>query len=111
MPSPPRRTFTKAAASAAVLTAAGYSRVLGANDKVRTGFIGVGNRGDQLLDAFLTHKDQQTVALCDVYEPYLPAAAAKVGASFEVECRGERMPAEVVSRPFWKKGSAKKKAE
>src|SRR5438045_7083399 len=79
MPSPNRRTFTKtAAASAAALTAAGYSKVLGANDRVRTGFIGVGNRGDQLLDAFLTHKDQDTVALCDVYEPYLPAAAAKV---------------------------------
>ena len=39
---------------------------------------------------------------------YLPAAAAKVGTKFEVECRGERIPAEVVSRPFWKKGSAKK---
>ena len=79
MPSPTRRTFTKAAAAAAAtLTAAGYSRVLGANDTVRTAFIGVGNRGDQLLDAFLTHKDQATVAVCDVYEPYLPAAAAKV---------------------------------
>jgi len=39
---------------------------------------------------------------------YLPAASAKVGTTFEVEMRGERMPAEVVSRPFWKKGSAKK---
>jgi aminomethyltransferase len=39
---------------------------------------------------------------------YLPAAAAKVGTRFEVEMRGERMPAEVVSRPFWKKGSARK---
>jgi aminomethyltransferase len=41
---------------------------------------------------------------------YLPAAAAKVGTAFEVECRGERMQAEVVSRPFWTKGSAKKKS-
>jgi aminomethyltransferase len=41
---------------------------------------------------------------------YLPAAAAKLGTKFEVECRGERLPAEVVSRPFWKKGSAKKTA-
>jgi aminomethyltransferase len=41
---------------------------------------------------------------------YLPAAAAKTGTKFEVECRGERIPAEVVSRPFWKKGSAKKTA-
>jgi aminomethyltransferase len=39
---------------------------------------------------------------------YLPAAAAKVGTRFDVECRGERLPAEVVSRPFWKKGSARK---
>jgi aminomethyltransferase len=40
---------------------------------------------------------------------YLPAAAAKVGTNFEVEMRGQRMAAEVVSRPFWKKGSAKKR--
>jgi predicted dehydrogenase len=78
MPSPNRRTFTKTVAATAALTAAGYSRVLGANDRVHVGFIGVGNRGDQLLDAFLTHKDQDAVALCDVYEPYLPAATAKV---------------------------------
>jgi glycine cleavage system T protein (aminomethyltransferase) len=39
---------------------------------------------------------------------YLPAAVAKPGTMFEVECRGERLPAEVVTRPFWKKGSAKK---
>jgi aminomethyltransferase len=39
---------------------------------------------------------------------YLPPAAAKLGTKFEVEVRGERLSAEVVSRPFWKKGSAKK---
>ena len=72
-----RRAFAKA--SALALTAATYSRVLGANDKVRLGFVGVGNRGDQLLDAFLVHKDCEVAALCDVYEPYLPAAKAKVG--------------------------------
>jgi aminomethyltransferase len=40
---------------------------------------------------------------------YLPAAAAKVGTRFEVEIRGERVPAEVVPRPFWTKGSARKR--
>jgi len=40
---------------------------------------------------------------------YLPAAVAKIGTKFEVECRGDRIPAEVVSRPFWKKGSARKR--
>src|SRR5262249_29118420 len=52
---------------------------LGANERVRLGFIGVGNRGDQLLDAFMPHQDAEVAALCDVYEPYLQAALKKVG--------------------------------
>ena len=40
---------------------------------------------------------------------YLPAAAAKVGTKFEIEIRNERVPAEVVARPFWKEGSARKR--
>ena len=40
---------------------------------------------------------------------YLPVAGAKTGTRFEVEIRGQRVPAEVVARPFWKQGSAKKK--
>jgi aminomethyltransferase len=39
---------------------------------------------------------------------YLPADAAKIGTRFEVECRGEKVPAEVVKRPFYTKGSARK---
>jgi aminomethyltransferase len=39
---------------------------------------------------------------------YLPAAVAKPGTRFEVECRGERIAAEVVKLPFWTKGSVKK---
>jgi aminomethyltransferase len=39
---------------------------------------------------------------------FLPAAVAKVGTQLEVECRGERIPAEVVKRPFWTKGSVRK---
>ncbi|HVK19550.1 MAG TPA: Gfo/Idh/MocA family oxidoreductase [Fimbriiglobus sp.] len=79
---PTRRTFTKTAAgTVAALSAAGYSRALGAGDRIRVGFIGVGNRGDQVLDGFLPHKDCEVVALCDVYEPYLPAANKKAGGS------------------------------
>ncbi len=43
----------------------------GANDKIRVGFIGIGNRGTQLLESFLTNKDVEVAALSDVYEPYL----------------------------------------
>ncbi|HYC32690.1 MAG TPA: glycine cleavage system aminomethyltransferase GcvT [Gemmatimonadales bacterium] len=39
---------------------------------------------------------------------YLPAAAARAGTKFEVECRGERLPAEVVKLPFYTKGTARK---
>ncbi len=39
---------------------------------------------------------------------YLPAEAAKKGTAFEVEIRGERVPAEVVSRPFYTGGSVRK---
>jgi aminomethyltransferase len=39
---------------------------------------------------------------------YLPAASAKVGTEFEVDCRGQRVSAVVVKKPFYTKGSAKK---
>jgi predicted dehydrogenase len=76
-----RRAFVRGAAAFTGLTAAygAGAAVVGSNDRVRVGVIGVGNRGDQLLDAFLPHRDAQIVALCDVYEPYLRAAAQKVG--------------------------------
>jgi predicted dehydrogenase len=75
-----RRRFVQSAATGlAAMAAPAAGAVLGANDRVRIGVIGVGNRGDQLIDAFLPHKDAQIVALCDVYEPYLDAAREKVG--------------------------------
>ncbi len=69
-----RRRFTGAAAAA---TAASYSRILGANDRAAVGYIGLGNRGDQVQDAFLEHGDQQTVAICDLSDDYLDWAEAK----------------------------------
>ena len=39
---------------------------------------------------------------------FLPAAAATPGTRIEIECRGERIPAEVVKRPFYTKGTARK---
>lgn len=68
-----RRTF----ASATAMTAASYSRVMGANGRLQMGYIGVGNRGDQVHDAFLEHGDQVTVALCDLRAEYMEFAAKK----------------------------------
>ena len=77
-----RREFNRTATAlgaAAVPTALAAGRVLGANERIRLGLIGLGNRGDQVLDAFLAHKDAEVVALCDIHKPYLDFAAKKVG--------------------------------
>jgi predicted dehydrogenase len=81
MKHPTRRQFTKASAAAGLATALATRRVWGANERIRLGFIGLGNRGDQVLDAFLPHKDAEVVALCDLWQPYLDFAAHKVGNS------------------------------
>jgi predicted dehydrogenase len=69
-----RRDFTR---TAGVATALSYSRILGANDRVGIGYIGLGNRGDQVHDAFLEHGDCQTVAVCDLRDDYLDLAVKK----------------------------------
>src|SRR3977135_2051568 len=70
-----RRDFARTAALTA--TAASYSRILGANDRVHMGYIGLGNRGDQVHDAFLEHGDQETAAVCDLRDDYLDFAVKK----------------------------------
>jgi predicted dehydrogenase len=69
-----RRNFAR---SAGLATALSYSRILGANDRVGIGYIGLGNRGDQVHDAFLEHGDAQTVAVCDLRSDYLDFASKK----------------------------------
>jgi predicted dehydrogenase len=66
-----RRSFTQATGAlvglaAAAPSAASYARIVGANERVRLGFIGVANRGGQLMDAFAEHDDTEVLALCDV---------------------------------------------
>jgi predicted dehydrogenase len=74
-----RRDFSKTLAAVGTTAALSQFRVLGANDRVRLGFIGLGNRGDQVLDAFLKQPDAEVVAVCDIYQPYLDFAAKKIG--------------------------------
>ncbi len=69
-----RREFIKTSSAAAIgaglLGSTIPGSVLGANDKIRVGFIGVGNRGSQLLHSFMLNQDVEIAAFCDVYEPY-----------------------------------------
>jgi predicted dehydrogenase len=74
-----RRDFARTMTAAGVATALTSLRVLGANDRVRLGFIGLGNRGDQVLDGFLEHQDAEVAAICDLHQPYLDFAAKKIG--------------------------------
>ena len=52
-------------------TAADYRKISGAGEKIRLGFIGLGNRGSQLLQLFMNHPDVEIAAFCDLYEPYM----------------------------------------
>ena len=74
-----RREFTRTLAALSTTAALSSFRVLGVNDRVRLGFIGLGNRGDQVLDAFLKQSDAEVVAICDIYDRYLDFAAQKIG--------------------------------
>ena len=76
-----RRDFSKGLARAGLAAAASGARVLGSNDRVRLSFIGLGNRGDQVLDSFLTRPDAEVVAISDLHQPYLDFASRKIGTS------------------------------
>ena len=68
-----RREFSTIGVCAGIVgVASRQSRgALGANERVRLGMIGVGNRGDQLMNAINAHKDAQIATICDVYIPTL----------------------------------------
>jgi len=74
-----------AALGAVSVTAASARRVVGANERIRAAFIGVGNRGGQLLDAALPNEDLEIVCVCDVYRPFMREARSKVGDACEME--------------------------
>ena len=63
-----RRDFLqKAALGTAALLAYPPARVVGANDRLRVGMIGVGNRGQDLLKEIMAVPNTQLVAIADVY--------------------------------------------
>lgn len=68
-----RRQFLAAA------SAASYSRILGANDRVQVGFIGYGLIGAQHVFDFKNQKDVDLAAMSDVYQPRLEEGVAACG--------------------------------
>lgn len=69
-----RRDFAR---NAGLVTALSYSRILGANERIRMGYIGLGNRGDQVHEAFLEHGDCVTAAVSDLRDDYMEFAVKK----------------------------------
>jgi len=67
-----RRDFLKAGAAAVALSAAGYSRVYGANERIGVGFVGVGGRCQAHLDIIKKRAEDKgdvaAVAVCDVWD-------------------------------------------
>ncbi|MHC4228082.1 MAG: Gfo/Idh/MocA family protein [Planctomycetota bacterium] len=89
-----RNSTASAAAAALGLNLVGVSAsraARGANEKIRVGFIGIGNRGTQLLTRFLQQDDVEVAALCDVYEPYLMRDYSKVDKKLR-DSLGGRVP-------------------
>src|ERR1035441_2240106 len=67
-----RRQFVRAA----LVTAGSDGRILGANDRIRIGAIGTGQRGQTLLGMLNRLESNDIVALCDVYKPHLATTRA-----------------------------------
>ena len=66
-----RRSFIAA-------TALGSARILGANDRIRLAILGMGGRGNYLMDQFAA-QGAEIAAVCDVYEPRLDKAVQRAG--------------------------------
>jgi predicted dehydrogenase len=81
--SPSRRNFLKSAGlvTAALAARPAWPKVVGANDRINVGIIGLGARGHEHLSLLLEHRqnkpDIEIVALCDVYQKRLSMASKK----------------------------------
>src|SRR3954453_13547697 len=73
-----RRSFLKQAAIGAAVLAYPSARVLGANDRVRVGMIGVGDRGNDLLDQVRKLSNVDLLVMADVYSRRRDQAKSKV---------------------------------
>ena len=62
-----RDVFRVSAGTAMAMTAASYSRIKGANDKINLGLIGAGGRGRGVMGTFLKTGQVDVTAVCDVY--------------------------------------------
>ncbi len=76
-----RRSFVQAAGGAALLTAASWQRVLGANERIGVGFIGYGLIGKRHILDFQEQKDAALVAVAETHRGRREEALVQMGGS------------------------------
>jgi len=86
-----RREFISGAVAGVTLASAGCAtnktaalqrRTAGANDRIRCGFIGIGNRAGSILESTLTFPDVDVVAVADTYDTHRAKALAACKAKY-----------------------------
>lgn len=106
-----RREFIRAGATALAATSIGAkSSILGANDRIGVGFIGVGIRGHLLLEATQKIPGTQVVACCDLYDGHfdrvreMGVSDALTTKDYEKLLAGKNIDAVVIATPdHWHK--------
>jgi predicted dehydrogenase len=78
-----RRQFVKGSVGAAVLTAASYRRVLGANERIGVGFVGFGLIGKRHVLDFKDQPEVNIVGICDAHRGRVAEGCELAGG-----CRG-----------------------
>jgi predicted dehydrogenase len=76
---PDRRAFLKTLAAASMATAASSRRVLGANDRIRVGFIGIGLIGKRHLLDFQAQPDCEIAGISEVSNERMDEGVATAG--------------------------------
>jgi predicted dehydrogenase len=65
-------------AGATAIAASSYSRIMGANERIRVAVIGCGSRGGGQIRTFMSIPEVEIVGLCDVYGKKVDAAKQRV---------------------------------
>ncbi len=73
-----------AAGTGLTLSAANWTKVLGANDRIRLGVIGTNNRGSDVMQNFMKVDGVEVVALCDAYDEYVNKANQIAGGKAKI---------------------------
>jgi predicted dehydrogenase len=99
-----RREFVKQAAGVAVaagLSAKSYARVLGANDRIRLGQLGCGDRSEghvHMVGLAAKRIPVETVAVCDLWSLAREHRAAQVKRTFNIEPQSYKYSEELLAR-------------